>query len=604
MAEENPPSDLDAAAVENSVATVEVAGARRSRVAKRIGLVAGVVALVGAVSFGAMALLPGGRSPTDAASGLLTSLGNEDVLGAGESLLPGERRLVLEPITNLVSEAERLGLLDDVDLEGLQGLDIEFDGLTYEVEALGDDVAWVAISGTLTLGVDLADLPFGSLIERYLPEGWEADAGSDAEVIEIGDGFGIAVVKQDGDWYVSAYHSAAEVMRRDADLEFPQDVALGYPAGAGSPEEAMEQAVLALADIDLRAFLDVIDPDETAALRRYSALFIEEWDAGVADLRVAMDDVGFSYSIGDIVTGSKQIGDDTVAWLTEIRQFSISIDMPDFGEVRVVRDGDCLRIDVPPDFIDLLEMAIPDTGLPWGELNGEECIDASAFDEMATADPAAEGDLEAIFDFPVIGPLYERWFSSEPQGGSSDWTIQFLATEHEGRWYISPTGSSQMWWMSFLATLDEGLLTEIGDEIQRIAEDPEAFEDEIYGYIEELATEMGIADALGQPVISPGLLAPYADMPLVFLVWDEDLGAATEQFEEAFGGQVALDVIDGPDLYALWLAAYGGDAVAGLSADFFPSGLLVGPLETGMLVEIFGWPTILDLVPAADLGLG
>jgi hypothetical protein len=62
-------------------------------------------------------------------------------------------------------------------------------------------------------------------------------------------------------------------------VAFPEQQPFGEPQGADSAAEALEQAVLAFVNIDLRGFVNVMAPGETAAFRRYAGLFIDDWDA-------------------------------------------------------------------------------------------------------------------------------------------------------------------------------------------------------------------------------------------------------------------------------------------------------------------------------------
>ena len=63
--------------------------------------------------------------PRQRALALLDALDNEDVLGAIDVLLPGERETLREPLTELVAELTRIEVLsDDASLAGSRGVDI------------------------------------------------------------------------------------------------------------------------------------------------------------------------------------------------------------------------------------------------------------------------------------------------------------------------------------------------------------------------------------------------------------------------------------------------------------------------------------------------
>ena len=212
--------------------TAESDGARgRFRV---VGLVIGIVLMVAAIGFAVSIVVFGSSSPTDVVQELFESLEQEDVAGLAASLAPSEHRLILEPALGLVEEAERLGLLADTDPSAVSGIDLEFSNLVFESEVLAEDLVWVSIRGDAASTISTDELPIGPLLARYLPDDWKDDINTERETVSFSDVAGLAVVKEDGEWYVSLTYSIAEAARRESGAEFPQTQPFAEPAGAST----------------------------------------------------------------------------------------------------------------------------------------------------------------------------------------------------------------------------------------------------------------------------------------------------------------------------------------------------------------------------------
>ena len=471
---------------------------------RRIALASGIATLAAAVAFAGFATFGGGGGgPVDTTEDFFAALGLEDLVGTGESLLPGERRILFDPLTAYIEEAKRLGVVSDTDGKSLAGLDLRFADVTFEAEPLAEDLVWVAISGSVASGLRAEELPFGSLVVRYLPESWAEDLPDTVEEdVSFGDAFGLALVKEDGRWYVSLLHTIAESARREAGAAFPATLPLGEPSGAPTPEEALQHAVLAFTRLDLRGLVDVLDPDETAAFRRYAGLFMDDWDAAIAEVDEALIEAGVSYSVDEVVTRSTPQDGTTVGWIEDVPRFSLTIDAPDVGNVLSIdKDGDCLRIEVDKSLLEALDQTGPIPGVDLSEFTGEECVSADAFGGGPTVgavetDPTADsGDL--FFDLPAIGPLLKRWSEGlENLGETGASAVQFELVERDGRWYVGLARTLHRWTLALTGTLDESLLTEVGDDIKQASEDPAALEERIASILTEFGQE-GLLDPFG-----------------------------------------------------------------------------------------------------------
>jgi hypothetical protein len=503
-----------------------------------------------------------------------------------------------------------------VDVENVQGFDLQFTDVTYEVEMLADDLAWVAIKGDTGAQVIPNDFPLGPVLTRYLPDDWAADIDTELQTGSFASDFGLALVEADGKWYVGLTYTIAEAARRSAGEPFPQQQPFSEPQGAETAAQALEKAVLAFANIDLRGLVDVLAPGETAAFRRYAGLFMDDWDAAIADFRNAMDEASFTYSVDEVLTGSEQRGDDTVAWIEDIPRFSASIDAPDIGMFSVERDGDCLTIEIPREMIEALGPAFAGE-IDFSEFDGRSCIESNPFGDFLPedqADPLA-GQEEFLYDMPAFGPLLERWLTiGDDASESGTANVHFEVIEVDGRWYVSPIGTMWRWLFVFTGTLDQDLIIEVGDDLQQSVDDPEAFARRF----EEWAMEIddgGLLDSLGlfapfseqtagpMMMFGPEMLAPFAGAPSVLLVWDYDVNTVTNRIEELYGQGAVLAVIDPPDMHQMF-SNLGPGATGGLSPEEFPHGIHLAALDVDTLVEIFNWLEVLDLFSAADLGLG
>ena len=97
----------------------------------------------------------------------------------------------------------------------------------------------------------------------------------------------IIVQKVGKRWYISGNYSIAEAARRSD--ETPAKVpakGAGVPAkGAKTPEGAVSEMLQASADLDLRRVIELLPPDEFAALHDYAGEFIGDAEKNLVDIR-------------------------------------------------------------------------------------------------------------------------------------------------------------------------------------------------------------------------------------------------------------------------------------------------------------------------------
>lgn len=394
-----------------------------------IGAIVGVTALVAAGAFAVVKITGndtdgGAASPTDVGTSLTTALDNEDFLGVIDLLLPGERDTFREPMIEFVDHLSRLEILsDDADLSKIGGLDIQFTDVSVREEPTNvADISNIYLSGSSTVSVDGDAVPIGDLLIDEVFDGDRPDMDAEPESAEFED-TRLTVVERDGRWYLSAFYSVAEQARSDADRDIPETGV--EPAGADSPEGALDQLFDAVSTLDLEDMIATLDPSEAEALQRYAPLFLDEAQS-------ELDDLGIDWSISDTsytVTGDGSRRSVAVDALT----FDATIS--DLGTVHAELADGCVTASA--------------------DLDGETeeitwCTDDatdSVFEGMGIGDDEAATRLFEVLD--------EALADYEPGG--------VAVHQVDGAWYVSPMRSYFDIFNDLLGALDADELRDIVD---------------------------------------------------------------------------------------------------------------------------------------------
>lgn len=431
---------------------------RRSR-GKTIGAVVGVTALIAAGAFAVVSIsgnddAGGAASPTEVGTQLTAALDNEDVLGVIDLLLPGERDTFRDPIIRTVDNLVRLEVLDpEASLSDVGGIDVQFADVEVREEPTNvDDIVNIFLSGSATVTVDGDEVPIGDLLldEAFGGDRPDMTAEPDSEDFEDVQ---MTVVERDGRWYLSAFYSAAEQARGDADI--PTE---GVEAsGADEPALALDQMLEAISDQDLEDLIAVLDPTEAEALQRYAPLFLD-------DAQAEIDDLGVPWSIDDrefTVEGSGS------RRTVSVDGFRLTITEPRDGTEVVVTFADsCLTIDVEGDVLESCGVGEGDLGDLAGDL---DLGDDGAFTDLLDT-------LGAAFD------------DYDPSG--------IAVHEVEGQWYVSPLATGFDALNDVLDALDRDELTDLIDAFERLGE-LDDFTD-LPGIVEG-GTDMGEGSDPGDP---------------------------------------------------------------------------------------------------------
>ena len=428
------------------------------------GAVAAVMAVGGAGVFAVSNLTGstagGAASPEELGVDMLLAIENEDVLGAIDLLLPGERASLGEPFVEMISELQRLDVLAATDLSQISGIDLELSGEDVQVRATNvDDIANIDLRADVVVSVDGAELPIGEIITDNMPDDMVTELRG-TRVTET-DSFDIwlTAVESEGQWYFSLLHSAAELARQEAvpGSDIPL-VGVGA-VGTDTPEGAIDAMLDSVEALDLTALIQSLNPGEAAALQRYAPLFLDDVDSALAE--VPLD------------------------WQITEREFRVEGD----GETRTV-------------FIDALAVDGRLDGSAFSAGFGDGCFRASAegeeFEQCGDT-LAADDALDQIFgDQPDVLHLIETiqaaFADVEPAG------LELRNTD--GAWYVSPIGTGSEAMLKAIRALTRD---ELDDIIAAFEPAMSGFEDAIVGSINDLAGTAGTG-GFGDPfeVIEPG----------------------------------------------------------------------------------------------------
>lgn len=215
-------------------------------------------------------------SPEAAVEELLASVRASDPLGLLAVLHPDERYLVDTLYSNTTSSAEASGAVDVDAL--LRALYIDVTTAPFAVEPLNERVAWVTTtSAEVTARLDVEQLD--AAVAADLSD-WEPVEDFEETLEPQNDQFGIAVVNEGGQWFVSVLYTAAELARRGMELP-PQLAAAPAPAGATSPEAAITAFAAAVSSQDLQGVASTLTPFEGRLVADYEATVGEELVEGL-----------------------------------------------------------------------------------------------------------------------------------------------------------------------------------------------------------------------------------------------------------------------------------------------------------------------------------
>lgn len=366
----------------------------------------------------------GADSPSELGAALFTAIENEDVLGATDLLLPGERDLFQQSMIDLVGELSRLDVLAaDADLADIAGIDITLADTSVVARATNvPDIVNIDLHADVSTTVDGMAFPIGDLITDNMDPDDVADMRGTVETSTDELDETLTAVQQDGRWYFSVFYTAAEVARQGLDRDIP-DVGIGADGG-DTPEAAFDLMLDRLQALDVSGLIRGLNPGEAAALQRYAPLFLDDAEAAVSDVPVTVE-------------------------ITD-RKFHVDGD----GDQRtVVIDGLTVRV----------SGADEDTGESHtAEIRFEgSCTHARIDEETFDVCAGDTSSIPEIDDFLAEMPAVDAFVDALGEALSDIEPIGIEVRKYDGAWFVSPTATYTEAFLSVLRALDRQELDEL-----------------------------------------------------------------------------------------------------------------------------------------------
>ena len=397
----------------------------------------------------------GADSPDGALDGALEALSAEDLIGAAEFVEPTERATMIDAGVAVVEELIRLDVFaDTLDLEAVDGIDLQFDDVVVRVDEVRPGLAHLFIeSGTATTSLDGAAVPFGPLItDRVDGDDLAVEEGTSTELEATTTP--IVAVERDGRWYLSLWYTAAENARIESGLPLPDAADRLAEIGADTPERAVEDFVAALEELDLATMIGMLDPLEAAALYDYGSLFVADGQRAADEFLAEVRGEGWSWDVTELDLRAETDGNQATVFVQRLA---------------MAAEGDDAAFDATftPD---RAEVGIESPEVQMEMLVEGDCI-TMTFDE-GDGPETERTCTDDLLDDAGLGSLGTGAFG----GITTIDDLGIVTREVGGRWYISPirTGSEMV--LASLRALDADLVAATVDGIADLFRDPFAFE--------------------------------------------------------------------------------------------------------------------------------
>jgi hypothetical protein len=376
---------------------------------RRRGALIAAVAAVAVIGGGAATVVAvsdsqsgfkGAASPRAAVNSLVDDLNQADVLGILDHLVPAERSALVGPLTEQISQAKRLHILNgSADPSRLSGVNVTAKGITYDQPAddvVNDHVRVVkVVGGTISINADLGKVPFTkAFLSEVFPGGVVPSTAKSAGTVDIAEQarengpLRIATQKVGGRWYPSLLYTFADAAVRDAGVDNPTAADYVAPKGAPTPEEAVKQAIVAISTQDYRRLIELAAPDELQVVHDYGGVILANSHRGAAP----------PFTVKDLQLTSRK-----VSGATRVTLKSVTVGV-EGHRTTVTVSGECLEITYDGDHRKLCADQVVN-GLNGGPLRNKP---------LTPAESAALGRL-------VAGVI------------SSGWDV----TSSEGQWYVA-----------------------------------------------------------------------------------------------------------------------------------------------------------------------
>ena len=438
----------------------------------------------------------GADTPDAAMEGMIEALNNEDFIALGELIEPSERRTIVEPtITQVLPELERIGVFSgDLDAGDVGGVDFEFTEVTHRIEPVegSEDIVHVFFTGgEVAREFNSVEFPFSDRIRDEFGDDLAENDG-DRQVDQLQEtGEPIVLVERDGRWYFSGWFTLAENARLLAGERLPLASEAPPTLGSDSPEAAVEALMAEITEYDLAGIIGRMDPDEMAALYRYSPLFLDEGQEGLDELERLAADEGISWDIRDLDLDASTNGDDATV---SVRGFTVDVQTPDADvEITYGREqisGEIDARDLGRGTFEVTPTTITVNGVIDGEpFSGEITIDPDAAVITGSGDfngESGSGDVtfdpEGVcsrFTISVSGETDSLCIEDELDADEADalalyeevfeqWPTEFpgfdmSARRTDGEWYVSPIGTTFDAYLQLFGVVEDDQFGELLD---------------------------------------------------------------------------------------------------------------------------------------------
>ncbi|MCT2587056.1 flagellar basal body protein FliL [Actinophytocola gossypii] len=368
-----------------------------------IGSIAAVLVIAVGVAATVFMLNRGGddpageASPTEAATNLVNSLSQGDVLGVLESLTPAESALMVDFNAKSTERLKELNIYkDDADPNKLHGATIEAKNLKYDeaaAEKVNDHLTITKlVGGTVGVRTDMTELPFTEeFLDAAFPDGVMAKESTNEEVDiadvvkETGEPVRIATVNVDGEWYPSLFYTVADYALLEADKEWPAESIANN--GADDAEGAVREMVEASIGADVERIIELLPPDEMGALHDAGPALLEEM--GTPPAAEGVEITTLETEVTDAESGGQKV---------LLSNLELTVE----GEtVKVSRDGDCYTVEA-----------------------------------QGRTQPMCADDLSTEMGDSTMSPEMQQALTNLASGMMKNTGV--VVTEFDGKWYVSP----------------------------------------------------------------------------------------------------------------------------------------------------------------------
>jgi hypothetical protein len=350
----------------------------------------------------------GASSPAGAVTALLTAADHSDVIGALDTVAPGERAALEPGLQNIVSQLKRLNVLSSTaDLNDVAGVSLQFKGIGTRTDYLNSDIAAVSLtSGKVTSSAVPSQLPLGSFVKdlagtrlggpsktQTTPVATTTCGQTAAQIATCNPVIG--TVKVDGSWYVSiGYSIAINALKDDSKSEAPPAASQAIQAvGAATPQGAVQEVFNSISNLDPESLIADMAPDEVAAADTYAPDWLSRAETEINSVKGKV-----TIKFGNLDLSTQPLGDGTMVKVGSAMTFDIKADGYDVSYANscltVTRAGAHLPI----------------------------CLDEVR--QLLTSNLP-----------PALVPIFQRLMSSNATTG-------FVTVQENGRWFVSPTRTS------------------------------------------------------------------------------------------------------------------------------------------------------------------